>query len=439
VTKRTATKLSRYIYSTLTMTVTDSFSLAYRTIKSNRVRTFITVTIIALGIAALIFIITVIESMNSTLRENFSTMGANAFNIRFKESRGVQLGNSDVTVTKGRKPQKATFNKAITQVEAEDFKAAYTFPAPASLYLRGPGGVTAYYQNKKTNPQITIWGGDENYLPVVGYTLSQGRNFSRMEVESGNNVCLIGNGVYSKLFAEMAENPIDKIIRIGNVPYRVIGLLKSKGSSSFLRQDDVIITTYRNARKLKGSANTFFIGVNVTELSKIDNAISEAEKTFRAVRRLSPIDDNNFAIEKSDKLAETFISALGNIQGSASAIGLVTLIGAAIGLMNIMLVAVSERTREIGLIKAIGGKRSHIRQQFLFESILISIFGAVVGIILGVSLGFAAATILHAGFVMPWAWVAGGIAICAVVGLFAGLYPAIKAAKLNPINALGYE
>lgn len=422
------------------MTFSDSFGLAYRTIKSNKVRTFITVTIIALGIAALIFIITVIESMNSSLRENFSTMGANAFNIRFKESRGVQIGShNDVTVTKGRKPQKSTFNKIITQTEAEDFKRTFNYPAATSLYLRGPGGVTAYYQNKKTNPQITMWGGDENYLPVVGYNLSDGRNFSRMEVETGNNVCMIGFNVFTKLFGELAESPVDKVIRVGNVPYRVIGLLKSKGSSSFLRQDDVIITTYKNARKLKLSATSFFIGVNVNDVTQMDEAISEAEKTFRAVRRLSPIDDNNFAIEKSDKLAETFISALGAIQGSAGAIGLVTLIGAAIGLMNIMLVAVNERTREIGLIKAIGGKRANIRQQFLFESLIISVIGALCGITLGVGFGYIAAYFLKAGFVMPWAWVIGGIIICGVVGLFAGLYPAIKASKLNPINALRYE
>ena len=250
---------------------------------------------------------------------------------------------------------------------------------------------------------------------------------------------MIGNNVAVKLFGNNPEKCVDKIIRVGGMPYRVIGLLKSKGSSAMLRQDDVIITSYNNAKRLRNSAKSFLIGIMVDNVTQLEPAVGESTSVFRAVRKLQPTDTDNFVIEKSDKFAEMFISLLSGITGSAGAIGMITLIGAAIGLMNIMLVAVNERTREVGLIKAIGGKSKNVRQQFLFESMIISLMGALCGIILGVLVGNLFASFMNTGFVVPWAWVIGGIVICSIVGLAAGIYPAMKAAKLNPINALRYE
>jgi putative ABC transport system permease protein len=171
----------------------------------------------------------------------------------------------------------------------------------------------------------------------------------------------------------------------------------------------------------------------------MDVAIGEAKGTFRPVRKLDLTEDDNFYIVKSDSIVEVFMKSLGSITTAAAFIGLITLIGAAIGLMNIMLVAVNERTREIGLIKAIGGMKSAIRQQFLFESIIISLLGAVCGIILGVLVGNLFGLLLHTGFVVPWGWVVIGVVVCSLVGLFAGLYPAYKASALDPIVALRYE
>ena len=177
----------------------------------------------------------------------------------------------------------------------------------------------------------------------------------------------------------------------------------------------------------------------VNDISQMEPAIGEATGTFRSVRRLDVKDGDNFYIDKSDSVAETMIKLLGSISGSAGAIGLITLIGAAIGLMNIMLVAVTERTKEVGLIKALGGTKSSIRNQFLFESIIISLLGAVFGILLGVLVGNIFSMVLGTGFVVPWGWVVTGIIICSIVGLTAGLWPAIKASKLDPIVALRYE
>jgi putative ABC transport system permease protein len=423
------------------MTFTDTFSLAFKTIKSNKLRTGITVAIIAFGIMALIGIITAIQAMNQSLAENFSTMGANAFSIRFRESRGVQFGrksNVEKSV-KGRREKKSILDKTITRDQAELFKSSFTYPAAVSIDLRGSSNVICKYKNKETNPEITVWGGDENYLNVNGYTIATGRNLSSLDIQSGRNVCMIGSNVASKLFGRTPERSVDKIIRVGSVPYRVIGLLKSKGSSAFLRQDDVIITSYNNSRKMPNAYTSYLIGVKVDNVSQLEPVIGEATAVFRSVRKLTPTDDDNFVIEKSDRFAETFISMLGSIQGSAGAIGLITLIGAAIGLMNIMLVAVNERTREVGLIKALGGKRGNIRMQFLLESVIISLLGAIFGIILGILVGNLFTMVMKTGFVVPWLWVSLGIVICSVVGLLAGLYPAYKASKLNPIVALRYE
>ncbi|MDE3237110.1 MAG: ABC transporter permease [Bacteroidota bacterium] len=423
------------------MTLGDSLSLAFRTVRSNKLRTGITVAIIAFGIMALIGIITAIQAMNQSLKESFSSMGANAFNIRYKES-NIHFGgrrNANL-IRKGRREKKSNLDKYIRKEDAEYFIRTFNFPgATVSAYLRGPGNVECQYEGLKTNPVVTVWGGDENYLPVNGFTIDEGRNLNKLDVQSGRSVCIIGSNVAARLFGDHPEKCIDKIIRVSGMPYRVIGLLKSKGSSGLMRQDDIVITSYNSSRRLPNGTSSFYIGVMVNSVTELDEAIGEATATFRAVRKLEPTEADNFYVEKSDKFAEMFISFLSSITGSAGAIGLITLIGAAIGLMNIMLVAVNERTKEVGLIKAIGGKSRNVRQQFLFESMIISLMGAIFGIILGVLVGNIFAIFLKTGFIVPWAWVITGIVICSIVGLAAGIYPAIKASRLNPIAALRYE
>lgn len=424
------------------MNFIDSFLIAFRTVRGNKLRTGITVAIIAFGIMALIGIITAIEAMNQSLKESFSSMGANAFSIRYRES-NIRIGGGGrdaVKLEKGKKIKKATLNKPIRKEDAEYFKNNYTFPSQVSIYLRGGSGIDCSYEDKKTNPVTNVWGGDENYLLVNGYTIQEGRNLNSLDVQSGRNVCLIGSNTAIKLFGTAhPEVCVDRIIRVSGLPYRVIGLLKPKGASSFLRQDDVIVTSYNNARRFPTVSNSYLIGVMVGNVAELETAISEATSVFRGVRKLQPVDGDNFVTEKSDKAAELMMSILGGISGSAGAIGLITLISAAIALMNIMLVSVNERTREIGLVKAIGGKSKSIRQQFLFESVIISLMGALFGIVLGILVGNLFASFMNTGFIIPWAWVILGIVICSIVGLIAGLYPAIKASKLNPIVALRYE
>lgn len=421
------------------MTISDSFSLAFRTVRGNKLRTGITVAIIAFGIMALIGIITAIQAMNGKMRESFSFMGANGFVISYKERFRFGNDNQTTKVDKTKKQKKSNLDKVIQLHEAEMFKANFKYPALVSISLGGPGGNEVHYQQKKTNPNVGIRGGDENYLGVNAYNIETGRNLNLLDVQSGRNVCLLGSDVADKLFGAAHDKAVDRIVRVGGVPYMVVGVLKSKGSSALLRADNIIITTYNNVRKIQNASSSFSLGVMTEDVQQLGGAVTESTSLFRAIRRLNPTEEDNFVIDKSDKLAETFIGLLGSIQGAAGAIGLITLVGAAIGLMNIMLVAVNERTREVGLIKAIGGKKRNIRAQFLFESTIISLLGAFFGILLGVLVGNLFSLVLGTGFVVPWAWVITGIVICSAVGLLAGLWPAIKASRLNPIVALRYE
>jgi putative ABC transport system permease protein len=427
------------------MQIIDAIELAWNTVRVNKLRTGITVTIIALGIMALIGIITAIEAMNQSLRESFSTMGANAFSIRFKSRDFFGGGRDEVKkTTKAQlKQRKSNFGRVISYDEAIAFKRQFRFPATVSVSIRGSFNETVQFitpqKAYKTNPNVAVQGGDENYLELNGYKLDAGHNFTDMDVQSGRAVVVLGHEVVNRCFGGNSQRAIGKIVKLGNLPYTVIGTIQEKGASAFLNLDNVAITTYNNVRRLESVGRSFSIGVMVGDYSLLDNASGEATGVFRNIRKLDVSDQDNFVIDKSDALAEKFIGFLSGISGAAGVIGFITLIGAAIGLMNIMLVAVTERTKEVGLTKAIGATRIFIRRQFLFESIIISLMGAVIGIFLGVLIGNLFGVFLKTQFLIPWLWIFLGVVICFITGLAAGIYPASKAARLDPIVALRYE
>lgn len=425
------------------MTFPDILSLAWRTIRSNKLRTGITVSIIAFGIMALIGIITAIEAMNQSLYENFSILGANSFSIRFKE-RNIRFGGgprSDLTRTKkgGNRQRNSNLDRFITFDEARRFKDQFTFPATVSISKFASGNATVLFENEKTNPNVRVIGGDENYLLNSGYTLEHGRDFNKLDIETGRNVVIIGSDLVHKLFKGKGSYAVGKLIRIGSNRYRIIGVMKERGASSFLSLDNLALVSYNNVRRVFSSSGSYNITIRANDFKQMDAAVGEATGVFRQARKLTIKEADNFYIDRSDSIVETLKNTLRFVKYAAYIIGAITLLGAAIGLTNIMLVAVSERTREIGLAKSIGAKGASIRTQFLWESILISLLGAFFGIVLGILVGNLAAIFFKTGFIVPWGWAALGAIICFFTGLLAGLYPASKASKLDPITALRYE
>lgn len=426
------------------MNFRDNLLLAFNTVKANRLRTGLTVAIIAFGIMALVGIKTAISALQQKFMESFSSMGANGFTIRYKEPR-FQFGDGGGKLKKEekgkRKEKKSNTGKPITRLQAETFKENYHFPAKVCVNLFGSRDAIVSYGSKKSNPTVRVYGSDEHFVEQNGFTLAYGRPLNTLDVSSGRNVCLIGSDIAKKFFGGNLELPVEKIIRVNNIPFRVVGTLNEKGSSLGFSWDNVIVTPYRATQRFfnSNSNSSFTLQIKVDDIKYMDAAIGEATAQFRSIRKLSTTETENFVIDKSDSFVELLLNQLGYLTGAALIIGFITLTGAAIGLMNIMLVAVTERTKEIGLVKAIGGKQNNVRMQFLMEAIIISVLGALFGVILGVLLGNGFSLILNTSFVIPWDWVILGVVICSIVGLLAGLYPAFKASRLNPIEALRYE
>jgi len=424
------------------MLLKDIIFLSFRSVRGNKLRTRLTIAIIAVGIMALVGIFTAVASIRSSIYDNFSSMGSNGFTIRNWEM-NIHIGGNKATKgskTDDKKVKNSRRNEPITYQQAEDFMNRYHFPAKVSLSVNGGWMSTIFHQDKKTDPNVRIMGSDENYMALNGYTLQLGRNFNALDLQSGRNVAILGMDVAKKLFGDNLQKIENNTVRIGTVQYRIIGVLASRGSSNLFSADNVVVTTVNNVRRVFNNSDpSYQIGVMVDRVEQLNQAIGEATGVFRISRKLDVNEADNFYISKSDNIAEMLLGFLSSLTMAAIVIGFITLFGSAIGLMNIMLVAVAERTREIGVSKALGAKALSIRRQFLYEALIISLWGGVWGIILGIGLGNLVAMLLNTAFVIPWGMILTGILICTVVGIGSGLYPAIKASKLNPINALRYE
>ncbi|MBX7051678.1 MAG: ABC transporter permease [Flavobacteriales bacterium] len=406
--------------------VVENFRIAWTALGSQKLRAVITVGIIAFGIMALVAMNTATKALENKVNAEFSRLGSNTFTIR-----GGWNG--------GRHGQAERKNEPISYQDALDFIEDYEFPSIISVTAMGSFNATVKHGNEKTNPNIRVIGCDQPYLDLSGYDLNFGRNFSEMDIENGTNTVILGSDVVEKIFGENA-NPVGKEVHIGNYKYEVIGALKGKGNTLGFSGDNQCFIPVSNVRKNFATDDTeFTLNIRVYDVQKLDDAMQEAHGIMRVVRGNGLGEEDTFELIKSDQVAKDLNELTGNITIGASVIGFITLLGAAIGLMNIMLVSVTERTKEIGTRKAIGASSRTIRQQFLIESILIGQIGGVIGIVLGVLVGNIISIALETSFTIPWGWIMIGVTLCFFVSVISGYYPARKAANLDPIEALRYE
>jgi len=410
------------------MVLNENVSVALGAIKSQSLRATLTILIIALGIMALVGILTSIDAIKNSISSSFSAMGSNSFTIR----------NAGMNIHVGGNHKRAKRHKAISYHEALEFKKGYTFSDQVSISTTATGIGIAKYGSLKTNPNLWVIGTDDQYLSVSGYSLKSGRNLSPTDLEQSTHVCLIGADVATKLFKGI--NPVDKIISVGAAKYRVIGVLATKGSSMGFGGDKIIILPLSTVEQYYATpSSTYSITVKVTTPASIEPAIGDATGLMRSVRHDPVKEDNSFEITQSDSLSNILISSLGAVTLAAVIIGIITLLGAAIGLMNIMLVSVTERTREIGIRKALGATQQVIRRQFLTEAVVICLIGGLVGVFLGILVGNIISYLTTKSFILPVGWMLLGLFVCFCVGILSGFYPASKAAKLDPIESLRYE
>ncbi|QKJ64686.1 MULTISPECIES: ABC transporter permease [unclassified Flavobacterium] len=407
----------------------ENIRIAFGSIRTQLLRTILTVMIIAIGITALVGILTVVAALENTLSSDFASMGANTFNINQYENTSRRRGGGEREI----------INPIISYPEAVAFKNKYNYPlTETSLSFTATSTAEVKYEALKTDPEINVLGVDEHFLTNSGLETDMGRNFTNFDISNNTYTCVVGSDFKKGILKDV--NPIGKTLSIRGAKFKVIGVLKEKGSTFGKSQDLRVLIPIQVARSLFTAPNiNYTLSVMVGKKELLDQAIDNANSTMRRVRKLSPIKDNNFAIVRSDDLINRILSITQYLGLASWLIGIITILGSSIALMNIMIVSVTERTREIGVRKALGAKKTTIAFQFFIETLLIGQIGGLVGIIFGILIGFGLSTAMNFVFVIPWGAMIAAFIVSFIVALVSGLYPAIKSANLDPIEALRYE
>lgn len=402
--------------------------IALNSIRNQSLRTILTVLIIAIGITALVGILSAVAALENTISNDFASMGSNTFNLQRYEFRTQSSRNEDRKV-----------NPVISYRDVKEFEEKFEYPyTKTAISFTGTSSAEIKYENEKTDPEIAVLGVNEFYLENSGITVEDGREFNVFDIENNNNVAVIGSDFKDGIFKGF--DPVNRTISIRGAKFKVIGVLESKGSTFGNNQDLRVFIPIQHARSIFSQPKiNYSLSVKVEDKELLDSAMDEAIITFRNIRALNPKEENNFGLERSDDLINRILSITGALNVAAWIISIITIFGSSIALMNIMLVTVTERTREIGVRKALGAKKNTIATQFFLETLVIGQIGGLLGILLGIGIGYAVATSLDFAFTTPWKAMLWATGITILVAILAGSYPAAKAAKQDPIESLRYE
>lgn len=409
------------------MFFSEIFRLAFSSLVANKLRSALTILGIAVGVFSVIGVMTLINSMRSSIEDGLNVLGANSFQI----SKWPPISFSSADFEKYRNRRDVTFSVA------RRFKELMGDTARINLTIRRHGQ-TVIVRDRRTNPNVSLSGTDDNFVTAFNYDVALGRNIAPDDVEFGRAVCILGADVRARVYPD--ENPLGKLVRIGNQNYTVIGVMAPKGTSFGQSQDNFVLTPITRFLAVFGRSWRS-IGINVQAPSQAELPATQehAIGVMRLVRGLHPEDTNDFEVFSNESLIETFNKIADIVAIGALIISAIALVASGVGVMNIMLVSVTERTKEIGIRKSIGAKKNDILTQFLAEAVALSLIGGVAGILIGVGAGNAVAMMMNTEITFPWLWAGIGLGVCGGIGVAFGMYPAWKAASLDPIEALRFE
>jgi len=407
----------------------ESLLMALSAIRANKLRSVLTLLGIVVGVFSIIAVMTAMGVLRSSIEEGLAGLGANTF----------QIQKFDVMMVGSReKWEKMRRRKNITFEQAQYISEHVTLAEAVGIECLS-GGKIVWWRGRKTNPNIEIGGENIEGLGTNDMTIEVGRGFTNGDMDAARNVILLGKTIVEKLFPP-SVNPVGEEVRIDGALHEVIGVLALKGGVLGGNQNTfamIPITTF--FKKYGKTSQSMHIMVRAQSREVFDDCLEEAVASLRAARNVPPGADNDFGYFSNDSLIKEFNTFTLYVRLGVLFISSIALLAAGVGIMNIMLVSVTERTREIGIRKAVGAQKKDILAQFIIEAVILCEIGGVIGVLLGALAGNGISLWLEWPAVMPWDWAAIGLVVCSLVGIIFGVYPAWKASTLDPIDALRYE